>query len=46
MTNMVEECRLGQLSVVIVYMVGEEERVSSWLERIGVEPGAGYAASP
>jgi hypothetical protein len=46
MTNMVVECRLGQLSVVTVYMVGEEERVSSWLGRSDVEPDAGYVATP
>ncbi len=46
MTNMVVECRLGQLGVVTVYMVGEEERVSSWLGRSDVEPDAGYVASP
>jgi hypothetical protein len=46
MTNMVVDCRLGQLSVVTVYMVGEEERVSSWLGRSDVEPDAGYVATP
>ncbi len=46
MTIMVVECRLGQLSVVTVYMVGEEERVSSWLERSDGQPDACYVASP
>ena len=42
---MVVERRLGQPGGVIVYMVGEEELVGSWLVRIGVELGAGYSAS-
>ena len=42
---MVAERRLGPPGGVIVYMVGEEELVSSWLERIGVGLGASYAAS-
>ncbi len=46
MTNMVVERRFGQLSVVNVYMVGGEERVGSWLERIDVEPDESYFASP
>ncbi len=43
---MIVERRFGQLSAVTVYMVGGEERVSSWLERIYVEPDACYVASP
>ena len=42
---MVVERRLGHPGGVIVYMEGEEELVSSWLERIVGELGAGYAAS-
>ncbi len=37
--------RLGQLGGMIVYMVGEEELVGSWLDRIGIELGAIYSAS-
>ena len=43
---MVVARRFGRLSVVPVYMVGGEEQVGSWLERIDVEPDAGYFASP
>ncbi len=46
MTSEVVARRLGKLIVVPVYMVGGEGLVSSWLEMIGVEPDAGYVASP
>ena len=40
------ERRFGQPGGVLVDMVGGEEQVGSWLERIYVEPDAGYVASP